>query len=97
MYYASKYVSKLDTEAVGNSGRFWGIHNVKAIPWAELVNVPMGQKEAVRLMRVARRYIWSTQRQREHPRKSRWRANCGMTFFCEASWWLQRLPSLCGG
>ncbi len=97
MFYASKYVGKLDTEAVGNAGRFWGLHNVRAIPWAEVVKMPMDQKQAVRVMRVARRYIWSAQRQREHPRKIHWRSNCGMSFFCDSSWWLQRLPSLAGG
>jgi hypothetical protein len=97
MYYASKYVCKLDTEAVGNSGRFWGMHNIGAIPWANVVKLPMDSRQAVRVMRVARRYIWSAQRLGEHPRKIHWRANCGMTFFCDASWWLQRLPSLAGG
>jgi hypothetical protein len=97
MFYASKYLSKLDTEAVGNAGRFWGMHNVKAVPWAEVVNVPVDQRQAVRVMRVGRRYIWSMQRQREHPRKIHWRSNCGMTFFCDASWWLRRLSSLAAG
>lgn len=97
MYYASKYISKLDTDAVGNAGRFWGLHNVSEIPWAEAVQVPLDAQQAVRVMRVARRYIWTQQRQREHPRKIHWRANCGMTFFCDASWWLQRLPSIAGG
>ena len=81
MFYASKYVCKLDTEAIGNAGRFWGVHNVQEIPWAEVVNVPMDARQAVRVMRVARRYIWSTQRLREHPRKIHWRTSCGMTFF----------------
>ena len=97
MFYASKYVAKLDTEAVGNAGKFWGMHNLKAIPWAEVVKMPVDQKQAVRVMRIARRYIWAAQRQREHPRKSRWRANCGMTVFCDSSWWLQRLASLAAG
>lgn len=97
MFYASKYVGKLDTEAVGNAGRFWGVHNVGAIPWGEIVDAPVNGAQAVRLMRIARRYIWTQQRQRKHPRKIRWRANCGMKFFCDASWWLQRLPCLTGG
>jgi len=41
MYYASKYVCKLDTDAAESSGRFWGLHNVKEIPWAEAVEVPL--------------------------------------------------------
>ncbi len=96
MYYASKYVCKLDTEAVGNAGRFWGVHNVQAVPWAEVVNVPMNGGQAVRVMRVARRYIWAGQRTRPHPREIHWRADYGMTFFCEASWRLQRRPRLAG-
>ena len=97
MFYASKYVCKLDTEAIGNAGRFWGVHNVQAIPWAEVVNVPMDRRQAVRVMRVARRYIWAGQRLREHPRKIHWRAGCGMAFFCDASSWLQRLSILASG
>ena len=97
MYYASKYVCKLDTEATESSGRFWGIHNVPGIPWAEAVTRPVDRQQAVQVMRIARRYIWTQQRLREHPRKIHWRANCGMSFFCDASWWLQRLPSLAGG
>ena len=97
MFYASKYVAKLDTEAVGNAGRFWGMHNLKGIPWAEVIKMPMDQKQAVRLMRVARRYIWAAQRQRKHPRKTHWRSNCGLTFFCDSSWWVLRLPSIAGG
>ncbi len=96
MFYAAKYVGKLDTEAVGNAGRFWGIHNRTKIPWAEVVRVPIKGVEAVRVMRIARQYIWAGQRQREHPHKSHWRVNCGMTFFCDASQWLQRLPALAG-
>jgi len=97
MFYASKYVCKLDTDAAESSGRFWGLHNVKEIPWAEAVEVPLDSQQAVRVMRIARRYIWTQQRQREHPHKIHWRGNCGMTYFCDASWWLQRLPALAAG
>jgi hypothetical protein len=97
MFYASKYVGKLDAETVGNAGRFWGLHNLKAIPWAEVVKMPVDQKQAFRVVRVGRRYIWAGQRQRKHPRKARWRSNCGMTIFCDAFWWLERLHSLAGG
>jgi len=31
MFYASKYICKLDTDAAESSGRFWGLHNVKEI------------------------------------------------------------------
>jgi hypothetical protein len=96
MFYASKYISKLDTEAVGNAGRFWGMHNAAAIPWADVANVPLDQQQALRVMRIARRYIWAQQRQREHPKKIRWRSGCGMSFFCDASWWLERLTDLAG-
>ena len=97
MYYASKYVCKLDTESAEGAGRFWGIHNRSVIPWAEVVQVPVDEKQAIRLKRVARRYIEAGRRQREGARKLRWRSGCGMSLFCDASWWLQRLPSLAGG
>jgi len=94
MYYASKYVCKLDTESADGCGRFWGIHNRTEIPWAEIERVPVDGKQALRLMRIARRYIWTQQRQREHPKKIRWRGGCGMSFFCDATAWLERLPGI---
>jgi hypothetical protein len=97
IFYASKYACKLDTEAVGNAGRFWSVHNVEAIPWAQVVKFAVAGHQAVRVMRVARRYIWSAQRRREYPRRIYWRARYGMTFFCDSSWWLQRLPGLTSG
>lgn len=97
MYYASKYVCKLDTESAEGAGRFWGIHNRTEIPWAEVVRVPVDEQQAVRLKRVAQRYIWAQQRQRERPKKHRWRGGCGMSFFCDASAWLKQLPALAGG
>jgi hypothetical protein len=97
MYYASKYVCKADTEAVGNAGRFWGIHNVKFIPWASLEVQCLSGPQAIRFMRVAKRYIRACQRQRGHRKKIRWRRGCGMTFFCDATSWLQRLPQLASG
>lgn len=97
MYYASKYVCKLDTESAEGSGRFWGIHNRTEIPWAEVDRVAVDEKQALRLMRIARRYIWTQQRQREHPKKIRWRGGCGMSFFCDAAVWMERLPAImCG-
>ena len=81
MFYASKYVCKLDTDVAESLGRFWGLHNVKEIPWAEAVEVPLDSREAMRVMRIARRYIWTQQRQREHPRKIHWRGNCGISHY----------------
>lgn len=72
----------------------WGIHNVQAMPWAEVVNVPMDRRQAVQVMRVARRYIWAGQRSQPHPRKIHLRANCRIAFFCDASAWLERLQQL---
>ncbi len=97
MFYASKYVCKLDTESTEGCGRFWGIHNREEIPWAKVERVPLNGKQALQLMRIARRYIWTQQRQREHPKKIRWRAGCGMSFFCDATAWLERLPAIASG
>jgi len=97
MYYASKYVCKLDTESAESSGRFWGMHNCAEIPWADVECVPVDEKQALQLKRIARRYIWTQQRQREHPKKIRWRGGCGMSFFCDAGVWLQRLPAIASG
>jgi len=57
MFYASKYVCRLDTDAVESSGRFWGLHNTKEIPWAKAVKVPLDGQQAVRIMRIARRIV----------------------------------------
>ena len=97
MFYASKYVCKLDTESAEGCGRFWGIHNSGEIPWAEVERVPVDEKQALRLKRIARRYIWTQQRQREHPKKIRWRSGCGMSFFCDAGAWLERMAAIASG
>jgi len=97
MYYASKYICKVDSDAAGPSGRWWGMHNRGLIPWADMVELPLDSPQAYQLMRVARHYVEAQLRARESKRNPRWRVRCGMAFFCDASWWLQRLPSIAGG
>jgi len=60
MSYVSKYMSKLDegeseTDGWGSPGRFWGILNRKAIPWADLVVADVSRAFAHRLKRWLRR------------------------------------------
>ena len=59
MSYTAKYMSKADDEALSDSpmGRQWGIVNRAAMPWADLVTLPLSDEVGVRLRRVMKRYI----------------------------------------
>lgn len=91
MYYASKYVCKADASTVGAAGRFWGVHNVQLIPWAEIVNVKMSADQAQRLKRVMVRYVFASGRQRGKHIKMNSRRGAGLSCFVrDSAWWAQR-------
>ena len=94
MFYASKYVCKVDGESVPGVGRYWGVFNAQSIPWAVPVLNSLTWRQAVRVMRAARRYVAASMRGSR--RRVRWRSGAGMTFFCDASTWLRLLPRLAG-
>lgn len=98
MYYASKYVCKSDTEGVEDQGRFWGIFNRESIPWSQVVDMPVTDEQAARLVRVARRYVEASYRARgKFHHKLKIRRGCGTTIFCDSAWWLANCGRLWGG
>lgn len=60
-FYVSKYIAKVDEEAVLMSeyciGRWWGIKGRRSIPWGERVVFTCTRSQAAQLMRCARRYV----------------------------------------
>jgi len=76
--YASKYVSKVDSEYLGDLelGRSWGIFNLRFMPWAKIVELDLDEETGVQLRRVARRYL-----ERIIGRKRR--APYGITLYCD--------------
>jgi len=94
MYYASKYICKVDSDEAGPVGRWWGMHNRGEIPWAEIELQELESPTAYRIMRVARHYINAQLKARNSKRRPRYRARCGMTFYCRSSWWLEHLGKL---
>ena len=87
--YVSKYLSKVDREAVCQyPGRFWGVVNPKNIPLGRRVGLPCTGRQAAQVMRFLRRYMCSvmTRKVRCNP----WSASC----ICSADFWSARMPKL---
>ncbi len=87
--YVSKYLSKVDREAVCQyPGRFWGVVNPKNIPLGRRVVLPCTGRQAAQVMRFLRRYMRSvmTRKVRCNP----WSASC----ICSADFWSARMPKL---
>jgi hypothetical protein len=76
--YASKYVSKVDSEFMGDMelGRSWGIFNRQFMPWAKIIELDLDDKTGVQLRRVARRYL-------EHILGRKKKAPYGITLYCD--------------
>jgi hypothetical protein len=53
--YVSKYMAKPGV-SLAMTGRIWGIHNIKAIPWVKATILLLSEGEAVQLIRYLRRY-----------------------------------------
>ncbi len=86
MCYAAKYIAKVDDD-VGfleqiPIGRCWGVLNRKGLPWAQLMEFPLDDEMAVRIRRIARRYL-------ERVRKRRIRCPFGLTLYCDTSQWVR--------
>ncbi len=58
-YYTSKYMAKVEESGTSPhcKGRWWGIVARRNIPWAERVVIACTDAEAVKIMRVLRRYV----------------------------------------
>jgi len=76
--YASKYVSKVDSEYLGDLelGRSWGIFNRQFMPWAKIIELDLDEETGVHLRRVARRYL-------EHILGRKKKAPYGITLYCD--------------
>jgi hypothetical protein len=58
MSYLAKYLSKGDQTMPGNfTGRYWGKHNEKDLPLAEITETEVSAEQANRIRRVARRKV----------------------------------------
>jgi hypothetical protein len=79
MSYCSKYMAKLGENNFLSEvpiGRSWGVFNRSSIPWAKIVELDLDEDAAVRLRRIARRYL-------EHVRGRRVRVPYGVTLYCD--------------
>jgi hypothetical protein len=77
--YCSKYMAKLgDSNFLSEIpiGRSWGVFNRAKIPWAKIVELDLDEDTAVRLRRIARRYL-------EHVRGRRVSVPYGVTLYCD--------------
>jgi hypothetical protein len=87
--YASKYLGKTFDVAGWEGqfpGRFWGIVNRAAVPWAEKKHRIVSRADACTAMRYGRRFMKA--------KKAR-SVNRSMTLYCSASHWARSLNLLC--
>ena len=91
--YASKYIAKADTAAVGPVGRYWGIFNRTELPWGELVSIEVDGDAAYRIRRIAAHYINKNRKRR----RLRLASGRGLSVFCTANQWARLLPDKLGG
>lgn len=78
MSYCAKYMAKSDSSFLAEIefGRNWGIFNRASVPWAKMVELDLDTDVAVRLRRVARRYL-------ERRFDRRVLAPYGITLYCD--------------
>jgi len=90
--YASKYLGKtFDVSGWENqwTGRYWGVFNPSAIPFGETKIVMVTRGQAVRMMRMQKRFAY-------HHKKMHYKKNNSMTIFCDASQWVEKLEVMSG-
>ena len=82
MWYCAKYLAKDDSGFLAELplGRSWGIFNRGFVPWAKIVEIDLAVDVAVRLRRVARRYL-------EHRFGRRFRLPYGVTIYGNVDLW----------
>ena len=88
MNYASKELGKTTQAQLSETyaegvGRWWGAYFRNDLPWAEKKEMEISEKEAVKLLRLMRRYA-----------KLRNRHYNSLTIFCDSDWWMKRLPEM---
>jgi hypothetical protein len=85
--YCAKYMTKADSENFLQdvaTGRNWGIFNRAAMPWARMIELPLGDDEGVRLRRIMRRYL-------EQKTGRQIKRHFGMTLYCDPSQFVRSL------
>lgn len=82
LFYAGKYVAKQEKYSIP-CGRVWGVHNSDCLPWVKAICVQLSEREAVKLMRYARRFA--------HLRGRDYKS---LTIFCDAGFWYKRLVDI---
>lgn len=76
--YASKYLGKeVEWE---NVGRFWGVFNREAMPWAEEITVSVSDQKCLEFMRAMRRFTGAKGRDYK-----------SLTIMCAADHWVVKL------
>ncbi len=81
MAYASKYLAKLESVPYDAVGRFWGVKG--NIPWADMVQISLTDREAFQFIRLLRRMM-----------RIKSRAYRSLTAFSDGEFWLDRLDRL---
>lgn len=83
MAYASKYLGKLDSVPSDEPGRFWGVMSAEFIPWADMVDITITDRDAFQFIRMLRRLIHA---------KSR--AYKSLSAFTDGEFWFDRIDRL---
>lgn len=83
MAYASKYLGKLGSVPSDAPGRFWGVMAGECIPWAQMIETALSDRQAVKLLRILRRLMGI-----------KGRDYCSLTAFADGSFFHDRLQEL---
>lgn len=83
MYYVAKYFSKEIVENWDNPGRFWGCSGKEYLPWADILEFPVTEKQATIFFRLFRRVM--------HIRAKQWHS---LRLYCDANQWLDKFDRL---
>ena len=83
MAYASKYLGKVELLPVTEPGRFWGVMAEENLPWADMVQMALTDRQACQFLRLMRRMA-----------HLRGRAYNSLTIFTDADFWVDRLDRL---
>jgi len=89
-FYAAKYLGKTFQVAEWGktwTGRFWGVGRPENIPFGLEEEIDLTPGQAVKLMRLQRRFANFKAHGREN----------SLTIFCDADQWILRLPELLSG
>jgi len=102
-YASKKYVAKPEEVKLLNikPGRFWGVFNRKHLPLGQRQTYRLTKEQAIQLRRLVRRCRQATmpKKERRWLRKgspSNAAKGFSVKFYCNADYWIERLPRLLG-